>query len=206
MEHMHVIEAGSGDEEDIRQDVAEAEQEPNIFIQQDSANEPVIEPVIEQLKPVKKKRPLSEKQKAHLIKARAKAQTKAKEKRELKNAVEAKVKAEIEKAEPTPPPPAAPHKLTEDFKERMNIYEPSEEEIILATRKSEEAAFMDFHKKMKQYNAFEKYLKAETEAQEQKARPPTPTAPPPPSKPLVNINTVLKPVSTNPYEGMFDWS
>ena len=66
------------------------------------ADAPIEEPIVvlEVAEATKKpKKPLSDKQRAHLTKARAKAQEKAKIKRDMKNALEAKVLEELKKPE-----------------------------------------------------------------------------------------------------------
>jgi len=151
----------------------------------------------------KVKKPLSEKQKAHLVRAREKAKQKAKEKRELKKAVEERVVAEIIKTKEPVIKPHVPHKITEDFKERMNI--PTEEEIIAARLLKEENEFFEFTAKMKKYNAFQKYIEEQNKPIHVVTAPPRASAPPPPPKPVINVNELLVP-KENPYDKMFDWS
>ena len=194
------------------EEVGEIEPENDTFFVEPTP-EPTPEPniVVEVTK--KPKKPLSDKQRAHLAKAREKAQEKARAKREVRQAAEAKVIAEIIKATPTPKPPPPPHQMTEEFKTRMKI--PTEEEVIEAKRLKEEAEFFQFASKMKKYNAFQSYLKKEEEAKEIARRPPTPVPTPTikpispvhkkPTSPVHNVNNLIKPIPVNPYDHLFQW-
>lgn len=168
--------------------------------------------VLEVTEPTKKpKKPLSDKQRAHLTKARAKAQEKAKLKRDMKNALEAKVLEELKKPEPTPKPPPPPHQLDEDFKERMKI--PTDEEALETKRALEEGEFFRFHARMKKYEAFQNYLKSEEEQEQAQKRyytkvPPKPISPRKPTTPPPEPRreSLIKPIPRNPYDSLFDWA
>jgi hypothetical protein len=175
------------------------------------ADAPIEEPIVvlEVAEATKKpKKPLSDKQRAHLTKARAKAQEKAKIKRDMKNALEAKVLEELKKPEPTPKPPPPPHQLDEDFKERMKI--PTDEEALETKRTLEEGEFFRFHARMKKYEAFQNYLKKDAEERDRPvhivtATPKHKPITPPPS-PKLPRQSLIKPIPRNPYDSLFDWS
>ncbi len=163
----------------------------------------------EEIKPVtKRKKVISEKQKAHLERIRSKAAEKKRIQRLEKQAITDRVTAEMEakKSKKKIKVVMEDKPLTDDFKERMKI--PSAEEEKQKKIKSDENQFMDFMMNMEKFEKMRHEHQQKINAKRQKTidaenkkkaviRPKPRTVPHPQS-------SILKPPS-NPYHSAFDW-
>jgi hypothetical protein len=151
-----------------------------------------------------KKKQLSEKQRAHLEKIRAKALEAKREKMRLKKEVKERVEVEVKKTRQRRKKEVEPQKeeLSEDFKQRLKV--PSDEEIQMKKKKEEEMSFINFMSNMEKYQ----YMRHSWE-QEKQARQPKPKPPPTPKqerKPAPQkLPETVKPKPLNPYEELFKW-
>lgn len=172
------------------------------------------QPEEEEEKP--KKKPLSEKQRLHLEKIRAKALEAKKEKMRLKKEVKERVEVEVKKTRQRKKKEVAEDKgLSEDFKQRMKV--PSDEEIQAKKKKDEEMSFINFMSNMEKYQ----FMRHQFE-QEKQARQPPPPKPQPPAQPVQRsqpqptpkpqrkpapqkLPETIKPKQQNPYDELFQW-
>lgn len=121
-------------------------------------------PVPEVKKP-KRKKPISEKQKAHLERMRIKAKEARETKKLMKQTIKERVTAELKAAKPKKKkvPIEESEEITEDFKVKMKI--PTEKEEVEIKRKAEETQFLDFMSNMERFQKlqFEHQQKAKVE-------------------------------------------
>ena len=137
-----------------------------------------------------KKRPVSEKQKAHLDRIRVKALESKAEKQRLKKETQEKFQAEYEarksakkeappKPEPTPPPEPEPQPLPE-----------------VNTAAKEQSHFITFMENMERFETMKHERRMSAEARVKDLQPPKPKPKPAPE--------ILQ-VPHNPYQDAFDW-
>lgn len=146
-----------------------------------------------------KKKPLSEKQKAHLERIRVKALEAKKEKARLKKEIKEKVEVEVKQTRQRKKKEPVKEELSQDFKKRLNV--PSDEEILKKKQETEQMSFINFMSNM------EKYQKIRYDYESKKAQPkPQPPKPKPQPKPQNNkIPETIKPQQVNPYDSIFQW-
>ena len=183
-------------------------------------DEPVVsEDIVKEVK-VKKKRPITEKQKAHLVKIRAKAVAAKKEKTRLRKIALEKVDAELKEQKKTY------KKRTVKVKEEIDIAE--EEEVNPEFRKrveptskqipmTEQESFMKFMNHMETYKVFKSESKAalsaanvrESKERRQVEQPKLVSKRPhPPTKPIEiphSMPSILQVKDKNPYSNIFAW-
>lgn len=169
---------------------------------------------------VKKKRPITEKQKAHLVKIRAKAVAAKKEKTRLRKIALEKVDAELKEQKKTY------KKRTLKVKEEIDIAE--EEEVNPEFKKrveptskqipmTEQESFMKFMNHMETYKVFKSESKAalsaanvrEAKESRQVEQPKLVSKRPhPPTKPIEiphSMPSILQVKDKNPYSNIFAW-
>ena len=152
-------------------------------------------------KPIKK--PLSEKQKAHLERIRVKALEAKKEKARLKKEVKLKVDTEVKARQRKKKETIKEPELSEDFKQRLNV--PSEEDMAKQKIENDQTSFHNFMTNM------EKYKKWKYEAKEAKMPVTKPAPVPKPAQKQVPkpapklLPETVKPVVSNPYDSLFQW-
>ena len=143
-----------------------------------------------QAPPKPKKRPVSEKQRAHLDRIRVKALESKAEKQRLKKETQEKFQAEHEarksakkeappKPEPTPPPEPEPQPLPE-----------------VNTAAKEQSHFITFMENMERFETMKHERRMSAEARVKDLQPPKPKPKPAPE--------ILQ-VPHNPYQDAFDW-
>ena len=140
--------------------------------------------------PKPKKRPVSEKQKAHLDRIRVKALESKAEKQRLKKETQAKFQAEYEarksakkEAPPKPKPPPPPEPEPEPIPE-------------VSTAAKEQSHFITFMENMGRFQTMKHEHRLSAEARVKDLQPPQPKPKPAPE--------ILR-VPHNPYQDAFDW-
>lgn len=140
--------------------------------------------------PKPKKRPVSEKQKAHLDRIRVKALESKAEKQRLKKETQAKFQAEYEarksakkEAPPKPKPPPPPEPEPEPLPE-------------VSTAAKEQSHFITFMENMGRFQTMKHEHRLSAEARVKDLQPPQPKPKPAPE--------ILR-VPHNPYQDAFDW-
>ncbi len=145
-----------------------------------------------------KKKPLSEKQKAHLERIRVKALEAKKEKARMKKEVKERVEVEVKQKRQRKKAQPKEETLSEDFKQRLKV--PSEEEVAQKKMKDDEMSFMNFMSNM------EKYQKIRYDYESKKQPKPQPPKQKPTPKPVNRVvPETIKPRDINPYESIFQW-
>ena len=146
-----------------------------------------------QAPPKPKKRPVSEKQRAHLDRIRVKALESKAEKQRLKKETQEKFQAEHEarksakkEAPPKPKPPPPPEPEPEPLPE-------------VSTAAKEQSHFITFMENMGRFQTMKHEHRLSAEARVKDLQPP----PPPPPKPA-KAPEILR-VPHNPYQDAFDW-
>ena len=143
-----------------------------------------------QAPPKPKKRPVSEKQRAHLDRIRVKALESKAEKQRLKKETQAKFQAEYEarksakkEAPPKPKPPPPPEPEPEPLPE-------------VSTAAKEQSHFITFMENMGRFQTMKHEHRLSAEARVKDLQPPQPKPKPAPE--------ILR-VPHNPYQDAFDW-
>ena len=176
-----------------------------------AVEEPEEEPPLK----IKTKKPVSEKQKAHLERIRIKAAEKRRMNKLEKDAIKERVTAEVKAKGRKKKEENIGEEMTEDFKKQMKL--PTAEEEAEAKRKADESQFMDFmanmekfqrmkyehdqkthreneQKKLERQRAIETENRKKKVIQRQAQQIPAPHPQP----------AILKPPD-NPYAGAFNW-
>lgn len=189
-------------------------------------DEPVVsEDIVKEVK-VKKKRPITEKQKAHLVKIRAKAVAAKKEKTRLRKIALEKVDAELKEQKKTYKKRtvkvkeeidiAEEEEVNPEFKKRVESTSEAARAKAHQTREkiplTEQESFMKFMNHMETYKVFKSESKAafrESKERRQVEQPKLVSKRPhPPTKPIEiphSMPSILQVKDKNPYSNIFAW-